>query len=249
MIVDVIPSIKDLSPTKIYGKTVIVLDIFRCTSTIVTALANGCREVIPARSELEAKEIAAKLEPNSFVLAGEVRGTKIKNFDFGNSPLEFSQEVIRDKTIILSTTNGSEAIKASKSAKHIIISSFLNVSAACSRAVTYHKDIVIICSGTNGNIALEDLMGAGCHVSRLKHYYQDVMLSDQARTFYYLYNYFKENLNQVLQTSRSGLNLQHLGYEQDIAFCLQKNLYKLAPVYQNNSISLQYANMANNEVF
>lgn len=249
MIVDVIASLKDLSPPKIYGKTVIVLDIFRCTSTIVTALANGCREVIPARSALEAKEIAAKLEANTFVLAGEVKGKKIEDFDFGNSPLEFSQEVIRDKTVILSTTNGADAIKSSKPAKHIIISSFLNVSAACSMAVTYHKDIVIVCSGRNGNIALEDLMGAGCHVSRLMQYHQDVRLSDQARTFYYLYNYFKENLLQVLQTSRSGLNLQTLGYEKDIPFCLQKNIYKLAPVFKNNSVQLQYANLTNNEVF
>lgn len=249
MIVDIIPSTKDLSPPRIYGKTVIVLDIFRCTSTIVTALANGCKEVIPARSAAEALEIAAKMDANTYVLAGEVKGAKIENFDFGNSPLEFSQNVIRNKTVILSTTNGTEAIKASKPAKNIIISSFLNIAAACSRAVTYHRDIVIVCSGTNGNIALEDLMAAGCHVSRLKQFYQEIRLSEQARTFYYLYKYFKENLHQVLQTSRSGLNLQNLGYEKDIPFCLQKNIYKLAPVYKNNSVQLQYASLVNNEVF
>lgn len=249
MIVDIIPSLKDLSPPKIYGKTVIVLDIFRCTSSIVTALANGCKEVVPVRSPLEAKETAAKYAAGTVVLAGEIKGAKIDNFDLGNSPLEFSQEAIRDKTVILSTTNGTEAIKASKPAKNIIIGSFLNVSAACSRAVTYHKDIVIVCSGADGNIALEDLMGAGCHVSRLKQYYQDVRLSDQARTFYYLYQYFKKNLLQVLQTSRSGLNLQNLGYEKDIPFCLQKNLYKLAPVYQNNSVQLQHANFVKIDVF
>jgi 2-phosphosulfolactate phosphatase len=249
MIVDVIPSLKDLNPPKIYGKTVIVLDIFRCTSTIVTALANGCKEVIPARSVMEAREIASKYEPGTVVLAGEIKGAKIDDFDFGNSPLEFSQEAIRDKTVILSTTNGTEAIKSSKPAKNIIISSFLNVSAACSRAVTYHKDIIIVCSGTEGNISLEDLMAAGCHVSRLKQYYQDVRLSDQARTFYYLYKYFQENLLQVLQTSRSGLNLQNLGYEQDIPFCLQQNIYKLAPVFNNNSVQLQHANFVNVDVF
>lgn len=248
MIVDVIPTTKELNPSKIYGKTVIVLDIFRCTTTIVTALANGCKEVIPAKSALEARETAAKLEAGTFVLAGETRGAKIDNFDLGNSPLEFSQEAIRDKTVILCTTNGTEAIKLCKPAKHIIISSFLNVSAACSRAATYLKDIVIVCSGTESNIALEDIMGAGCHISVLKQY-QEIRLSEQARTFYYLYQYFEENLLQVLQTSRSGLNLQNLGYEKDIPFCLQKNVYKLAPVYHNNSVQFQHANFVCTDVF
>lgn len=248
MIVDVIPTLKDLNPSKIYGRTVVVLDIFRCTSTIVTALANGCKEVVPVKSALEADEIAGKLEAGTFVLAGETKGVKIDSFDLGNSPLEFSQAAVRDKTVILSTTNGTEAIKSCKPAKHAIISSFLNVSAACSRAASYLRDIVIVCSGTDGFIALEDIMAAGCHISVLKQY-QEIRLSDQARTFYYLYQYFEENLLQVLQTSRSGLNLQRLGYEQDIPFCLKKNIYKLAPVYNNNSVQLQNANFVCTEVF
>lgn len=238
MIVDVIPTLKELVPQKIYGKTVIVLDIFRCTSTIVTALANGCREVVPLQNADELEMILTKRPRNSCMLAGETHGAKIPGCDLGNSPIEFTFNEITNKSILLITTNGTDAIRQCKPAKAVLIGSFLNLNAICSRAVTYNRDIVIVCAGTRGNIALEDIMAAGCHADRLKKYYQDVRLSDLARTFFYLYNYFAENLIHILSASRSGLNLQNLGYQQDITFCLQKNIYKIAPVFHNNTIQL-----------
>ncbi|MCL4442259.1 MAG: 2-phosphosulfolactate phosphatase [Firmicutes bacterium] len=249
MIVDVIPTLKELTPQKIYGKTAIVLDIFRCTSTIVTALANGCKEVVPQLSFQEVDTAAAKYPINDFLLAGEINGQKIPGWNLGNSPVEYTEYPVRDKTILLTTTNGTNAIKACKPAKSVLIGSFLNLSAVCSRAVTDQKDIVIVCAGTQGNIALEDIMAAGCHISRLKKYYQDVRLTDLSRTFYYLYNYFRDNLFKVLSASRSALNLQKLGYERDIAFCLQKNIYKIAPVLKNNTIQLNHPVLLSNDMF
>jgi len=238
MNIDVIPTLKELTPQKIYGKTAIVLDIFRCTSTIITALANGCREVIPARTSLEAKDLVSRYPSNSVVLAGETKGAKIPGFDLGNSPVEIAGYPILDKTLILSTTNGTEAIRSCKPAKYVLIGSFLNVSSTCTRAASNQKDTVIVCAGSEGNIALEDIMAAGCFVAHFKKCSQELRISDLSKTFYYLYKYFKNNLEQILLTSRSGQNLQVLGYSQDIFHCLKKDLYKIAPIYRNNAVHM-----------
>ncbi len=238
MLVDVIPTVKEVSAQKIYGKTVIVLDIFRCTSTIVTALANGCTEVIPVSSPQEARTVAAKYPQNKCVTAGEINGAKVHGFDLGNSPLEFLDYPLRGKPVILATTNGTDSIKKSKQAKHVLIGSFLNMNAVCSRALSLQRDIIMVCAGTRGNIALEDIMAAGCYACTFGKHNQDIRLSELSRTFYYLYNFFQEHLTQILWTSRSALNLRKLGYENDIKFCLQKNKYRIVPVFRQNSIKL-----------
>lgn len=236
MLVDVIPSLKEVTPQKIYGKTAIVLDIFRCTSTIVTALANGCSEVIPALNQIEALELAAKLPPETYLMAGEIKGEKIKNFNLGNSPIEFTRKQVEGKKVILTTTNGTKAIRSCKPAKHVLIGSFLNASAITLCAAGYAKDIVIVCAGTRGNISLEDVMGAGFLVSELKKETQDIRLNQLANTFFYLYKYFKEHLNHLLTKTRSSTNLERLGYGADISYCLQKNKFQVVPIFKQNSV-------------
>lgn len=239
MIVDVIPSLKELNPQKIYGKTVIVIDIFRCTSTIVSALANGCKEIVPVINADEAIHTLSKNNiKQSILIAGESSGKKTPEFQLGNSPFEFSKKKVNGKKIILSTTNGTVAIRNCKPAKHVLIGSFLNVSAVCSCALGYRKDIIVVCSGTRGSIALEDVMAAGCHILKLNELSLDVRLSELAKTFYYLYLHFKDNLKQLLTESRSGINLINLGFEKDIEECLQFDKYKAVPVFLNNTIKI-----------
>lgn len=238
MNVDIIPTLKEVRAQKIYGKTVIVLDIFRCSSTIVTALANGCTEIIPALTPQEAKTILEKIHSENVLIAGEIRGSRCKDFKTGNSPLEFRGSLVKNKTIILTTTNGTKAIRHCKPAKHVLIGSFLNVNAVCSRALGYQKDIIIVCAGSQGNIALEDVLAAGYHVSMLKKQMPDIRFGELARTFYYLYLYFKNNLKQILSTTRSGVNLQNLGYTEDIEYCLQENKFRVVPIFKNNTIRL-----------
>ncbi|WP_418792471.1 2-phosphosulfolactate phosphatase [Phosphitispora sp. TUW77] len=238
MNVDIIPTLKEVKAQKIYGKTVIVLDIFRCSSTIVTALANGCAEIIPAVTLQEAKSILEKKHQKNILVAGEIRGLKCKNFKNGNSPLEFQEPLVKDKIIILTTTNGTKAIKYCKPAKQVLIGSFLNVDAVCSRALGYQKDIIIVCAGSEGKIALEDVLAAGYHVSVLKKQMPEIRFAELAKTFYYLYLYFKSNLKQVLLSTRSGINLQNLGYIDDIYYCLQENKFRVVPIYKNNIIRL-----------
>lgn len=248
MIVDIIPSLKELTPQKIYGKTAIVLDIFRCTSTIITASANGCSEIIPVLNAEEAVEVSSKLEQGSFIIAGESGGKKFSSFDLGNSPYEFTKEKVYGKKIILTTTNGTRAIKACKPAKNVLIGGFINAGAVTSYALGYSRDIVIVCSGSKGRLALEDVMGAGFIVSQLKQYTEEIRQSELAKTFYYLHKYFKEHLSKILATTRSGFNLKKLGYAADMDFCLQKNIYKIVPILRNNSIKTAHSLLISNYV-
>lgn len=236
--VEIIPTLKDLSPAKIYGKTAIVLDVFRCSSSIITALANGCPEVMPALTPQEALAISAKLVPESYLLAGEIRGLQLSEFSLGNSPREFTRETIKGRRIILSTTNGTKAIRSCKPAKHVLIGSFLNVKSVCSWALGYQKDIVLVCAGTRGSIALEDVLAAGCHVGYLLKASEEIRISELAKTFYYLYSYFEDNLHQVLTSSRSGVQLKKFGCERDVGYCLQMNKFNIAPIFRQNSVKL-----------
>jgi 2-phosphosulfolactate phosphatase len=135
----------------------IVLDIFRATTSIVTSLANGCSSMIPVLSIDEAHAVAANM--GSVLFAGERQSIKIDGFDFGNSPLEFSRAKVQGQTIIMTTTNGTAAIKSTEGAYRTLIGSFVNAQAACVQAKQYGKDILIVCAGTDGLFSLEDARG------------------------------------------------------------------------------------------
>src|SRR5215472_1253823 len=119
-----------LTPAAVAGKPVIVLDVLRATTTIVEALANGAKAVLPAASSEEALKVAQNFERKERLLAGERRCVRIPGFDLGNSPLEMSPEIVSGKTIVLSTTNGTPALVASDPGRPVIVGAVTNFSAA-----------------------------------------------------------------------------------------------------------------------
>ena len=149
-------------------KTVIVLDILRATSTMITALNNGAQEIIPVREISEA--IKLKQEQPEAILSGERNGIIIDGFQLGNSPVEFSTKIVGGKTIIACTTNGTSAVTAAKVARAVWIGALINCGAVALKAVAeVEKDLVILCSGTGGEPSLDDLLGAGAII----HYIMD----------------------------------------------------------------------------
>jgi 2-phosphosulfolactate phosphatase len=235
---EVLTILQDLADDKVSGKTAIVFDILRCTTSIVTALANGCREVIPVSSEREALELYNRSPDPALLLSGEHGGSKIPDFHLGNSPLEFTSRRVRDRTVIMTTTNGTLAIKKCRPAYAVFIGSFLNISAVCRKAVAAGRDIVVICAGSKGKIALEDLMAAGMVVAVCRRLVPGIRMVEPSATLYHLYEYLKNNMKQAVYTSRSGINLQSLGLQGDIDYSLKKNRYSIVPVYKENSIHL-----------
>lgn len=212
----------------------IVLDIFRATSSIVTAVANGCQSVLPVLSVEEAQSLARQTK--DCLLAGERKSVRIEGFDLGNSPAEFSRDKVQDRPIIMTTTNGTVAIRATEGAWRTWIGSFLNAAAVCRQARQHGKDILIVCAGTERLFSLEDALCAGLLVETLQGREQAVILSDAAYAALLMYTQSKSRLAEVAGRSRNGQRLYNLGRADDIAYCLQPNVLDIVPEYKNGVI-------------
>ncbi|MDU2063470.1 MAG: 2-phosphosulfolactate phosphatase [Sporomusaceae bacterium] len=220
---------RDLSDT-----VCIVLDVFRATSSIVTAFEQGCQRIIPVALLEEAYETAAAITPSP-LLAGERKSIKIEGFDLGNSPFEFSADKVAGKTIVMTTTNGTVAIKAAERAYEILIGSFLNGQALCEEAQSYGKSIVILCAGTDRAFSLEDSLCAGFLAQYLEQQYQAV-LSDTALAAVLMYQGAANLLAMAAKRSENGRRLMELGKENEILYCLTPNRVNVVPVYKQGEI-------------
>jgi len=146
------------------GRTVIVTDVLRATTTIISALANGCHQVLPQPS-LDAARAAHARTENS-VMGGERGGKIVDGFHHGNSPLEYRQDIIAGKSLVLATTNGTIAMEHCREAKRVLIGAMTNLAAIAER-LSADEPVTVVCSGTDGHITSEDVIFAGAMVERL----------------------------------------------------------------------------------
>jgi len=230
---------EEIKNIKLAGKLVVIIDVLRASSTIVTALANGCRGFIPILSPDKAKKKAQEFEKERVLLGGEREGIKIEGFDLGNSPREYKREVVKDKTIIFSTTNGVKTLEMVKGAHRIIIGSFLNLQAVCNYCANYTGDILIICAGKEGRFSLEDAACAGMIINSLR----EVSLGghrevDANFTAHLLYLKFGNNILEILRKSQHGRYLESIGLDEDLKFCSQLNFFHIVPIFRDGIISI-----------
>ena len=233
MKIDVIFSADRIKEADVRGKTAVVIDTLRATSTIVTSLANGAKEVIPVVSIEEAKRLKRSLGEETLV-AGERGGVKIEEFDLGNSPRAYSQEVVLNKTVILTTTNGTKCFARLEGAQEVLVLSLLNLEAV-NDYLQEKEDIVFCCAGTHGEFALDDFATAGKIIVRL-FANKEVKLSDRALVAYQLYLQNKENLLSLIKGSKSGQNLISLGKEDDIDYIVEDQEFEVVPTYCEGKI-------------
>jgi len=172
-------------------------------------------------------------------LGGEREGTKIEGFYLGNSPREYKKETVKDKTIIVSTTNGVKTLEMAKDARKIIIGSFLNLQAVCNYCTNYQGDILIICAGRDGRFSLEDTACAGMIIHSLRdvfpgnHQGVDANLTAQL-----LYEKFGHNILETLRKSQHGRYLESIGLSEDLKFCSQLDFYHIVPILRDGIISI-----------
>lgn len=235
MKIDIVFLPKDISETQLSDTVCIVLDIFRATTSIVTSLANGCSAMIPVLSMEDAHKVASQM--GSVLFAGERQSIKIDGYDFGNSPFEFSQDKVKGQKIVMTTTNGTIAIKATEGAHRTLIGSFINATAVCSQAKEYGKDILIVCAGTDGLFSLEDTLCAGLLVELLTKE-EEILLTDSARGALLMYRESKDKLVEVLAHSRNGKRLCDINHMDDVEYCLQKDILHVVPQYIGGEIIL-----------
>ncbi|MDD2431582.1 MAG: 2-phosphosulfolactate phosphatase [Firmicutes bacterium] len=231
-----------LSPSSVEAwsnvdKTVIVIDVLRASTTIITALQNGAKNVVPVLTPDEAASLKLRYDSSNVLLGGERGGVKIQGFDLGNSPLEYTEEVVKGKTIVFTTTNGTEAIRRAVGADNVLIGSYLNLDAVSDFVVELGKDVTIMCAGNQGSFALEDAACAGAFclaISRLT----KVEESDSAKASRMIASSFDTAI-ETFNAGEHGKALLGLGFSEDLEFCAQVNSARAIPEYHSGHLVLK----------
>jgi 2-phosphosulfolactate phosphatase len=232
-----------LTSADIAGKPVIVVDVLRATTTIITALANGARAVIPAAASDEAARIAQNLERGSVLLAGERRLEPISGFDLGNSPREMTADVVAGKTLVMSTTNGTPAIQAAEAGGPVFVGAVLNFSAVVQRArplVEERGEVSILCAGRERGFALEDAYTAGRFAQALlpPGGRRKVDLNDAGIAALELIKRYGDRWKRAVSASAAARDLVAKGYKDDILVATEANRYAFVPVYAERQVTL-----------
>jgi 2-phosphosulfolactate phosphatase len=223
------------------GRGVVVIDVLRATTTIVTALANGAKAVVPAASSEEAVRLTANLEKNGILLAGERKSLKIEGFQLGNSPREMTPEVVAGKTIFLSTTNGTPALVAAQAGAPVLVGGAVNFTALAERAralFTERGDLVIICAGREKQFALEDAYTAGRLIKAVKKGVppKKLTLNDAAQVSLDLAAQ-QGGWQDALGASDAARQLGEAGLGDDVKFCANPDRLSIVPVYADRRIA------------
>jgi 2-phosphosulfolactate phosphatase len=214
----------------------VVFDILRATSSMVTALAHGARAILPVAEIPEALALRAR-HPDA-LLAGERDGLRIRahltggvEFDLGNSPREFTPERVRSRTIIMSTTNGTRALRACAGARQVLVGSFLNLDAVAAwLKQAPPEELVLVCSGTLDQAAWEDTLAAGALADQLWPRYAGGVIADSAQIARQVYEANRADLSGAMARSRNGRRLlAQAELRDDIPFCLQRDRHDFVP--------------------
>ncbi|MCC2644290.1 MAG: 2-phosphosulfolactate phosphatase [Burkholderiales bacterium] len=234
MKVEVVQFNRNLSPDIVKGKIAIVIDVFRATSVIVTALAHSAKEIIPTSTIDEALEIFNGLETKNCLLGGERDMFQIDGFHMDNSPLSYMKN-IEEKTIIFTTSNGTPAIHFCKQATKIFLASFLNAIYVVTALLKQKNDVIIVCAGMGEKYSLEDACCAGKLLSCLSKH-NDIKFNDFEWSLKNMYEQNKDNLSEFLSNGSAFSKLFKGGFEADLQFCLQENIYPFVPEYNDGKI-------------
>ena len=188
-------------------------------------------------ADLDAARARAEVLPaGEVILAGERGGEPVDGFALGNSPLEFTPERVRGRTIVLTTTNGTAAMVAAGAAAAGAVAALTNVSAAAAWAAAQGRDVAVLCAGDNGAFSLEDAVCAGLVVSGLAAA-AGVELSDGARAARGLGDYYARELGQLRDASRWARRLVRAGHSADVDACLRRDTSEMVPIIDAGGIT------------
>ncbi len=212
---------------------VVIIDIFRATSTIAAALDNGASYVLPVSSVAECIELGTIID-NS-VTAGERDGKIVEGLKHGNSPLEYPTSFIQNRPLILTTTNGTKLLHMVDGAAEIIAGSFLNLDAVCNYLLKIGKNVLLGCAAWKDRYNLEDTLFAGAVVNKIGHAFN--INCDSARAADHLYETsVRGGFLGVLKDSSHYRRLASFGLEKDMEYCTTPNLHPIVPILKNGKL-------------
>jgi 2-phosphosulfolactate phosphatase len=229
--VDVAVTPGGLATARLAGVTVLVIDVFRASTTMVTALAHGCAGIVPVADADEARS-RASAAGGRVLVAGERRGVTIPGFDLGNSPLEFTPAVVAGATVVFTTSNGTGALLAARGAAAVGVAGFVNLSAAVAWALAEGRDVLALCAGERGRPSLEDHVCAGLLVDRLLAQAPATVPTPAAAEARRLARAYDGDLARLATDSAWGRHLTAEGRAADLVACLALDSRPLVPRYR-----------------
>ena len=208
------------SADQLQGGIAVVVDVLRASTTILTALHNGAAGIIPCSSVGDA-EAHHNATATTVLLGGERGGIKLDGFDLSNSPTDYSQATVANRTIAFTTTNGTRALLRSVEAEQVLIGSFANVSCLAEHLHATNQPLHIVCAGTNKEMTGEDILFAGCLIDRIVRMSASpsaLQLTDSATMTlgWWRYESAQRPLAETLKQTRGGKNLMALSYDNDV---------------------------------
>jgi len=239
MRIDVLFTPLGLNVGDLTGRGVVVIDVLRATTTVITALANGAKAVIPAATSEEAVRVASNLEKDGVLLAGERKSLKMEGFALGNSPREMTPAAVAGKTIVLSTTNGTPALVATQGGDPVLLGAPANFKAVAARArelLARRGDLVIVCAGRDKQFAGEDAYTAGRLVKVLKKGLRKVALNDAATAAVALTDAWA-SWKEAVEASEAARQLAELDLGEDVRFAAQPDRFTVVPSYADRRIT------------
>lgn len=227
------PALLDLYD--INNAVVVIIDVFRATSTIATALYNGAKCIIPVDSVAKCIELGRNIEA---ITAGERDGKIAEGLAYGNSPFEYSKEFIGGKTLVLTTTNGTKLLHMAleRGAQHIITGSFPNLSAVCEYLVQQNQPVVLGCSAWKDRVNLEDMLFAGAVIHQVKEHFS--INCDSSGIAETLYKTAKSDMYEFLKEKNAThyQRLTNFGLEKDMRYCLTPDMANILPFYEDGKL-------------
>jgi len=220
------------------GKTTVVIDVLRASSTIIEALSNGAKEVVPVGTVEFAVKVSGGIFGGQTLLGGERNTKKIEGFALGNSPSEYTREIISGKAIVFYSTNGSRAIVKAKYSSNLFVCSFNNLSAVANHLKILNEDVIILCSGNNNFMSLEDSVCAGMLVNKLVAIDKNLVLTDSSTSAMTLFKSFGKNIPKFLSETDHGKILIENGFGSDLKDCAELDSTKVIPYYSDNTIKV-----------
>lgn len=229
-------------------KYLVMVDVLRASTVICSALFNGAKKVIPVENIDDAFELS-KISNSNYLLCGERNSIKVDGFDLGNSPLEYNRNIVENKEIILTTSNGTRIFTKGESANKRVIASFTNLDFVLKDISSYISELklnknkinlLFLCAGTNGNYSREDALLAAKIISLIisehKEYYR---LCDSSELILNSYFIHKDSLKDYISNSSHAIYMKSLNLYDDIEICLSENIYPVLPVITEDGIVVE----------
>lgn len=240
MKIDVVFTPAGLGQPEVHGRVVFVIDILRATTTMCAALHHGAKAIIPVSSTEEALRLAQTIGSTDVLLAGERNCTRIPGFQLGNSPLEMKESVVRGKTLILTTSNGTNALLACQAAASVFPAAAANLALAAERgaeALEANQPILIVCAGRKGGFALDDAYCAGRLAAAIIGGTRPHRgLNDAAVASVALVRRYGDNWERPLRSSRSGRELLKLGFGDDVQDAARPDAYPVPAQFHERRV-------------